>query len=203
MTNIANYRLADCALLRTPPVDYKAITGSVEQALVDAWQRGTSVDQVVDYLLQDSKLKGKLASQISENLAYQLDVALSTLETRAQTQKQELSAEKDSHLAKIEGDYQQKLDASDKAVEDAYADADAKTAHYTATQARLEELRQKVKSQVGEVGEEQYDRLAEITKAVIAKDSAEESALETITEEIAPKQKKRPLWKKIFLWWYK
>ena len=166
---IKDYRHADCDLFRTPSINISPIQKVIEIALLKAWESGSSVERAINSIVENNELIGPLARDIAPHMATQRTYALekvkadSYLNIRAyEIQERKKVQEVDESLGvKVRGAEQQLSEVSQTYATNLH--------QYSAAQARLEEMRARIRAQLDEVGgKEGYKNLMEINSAVVA-----------------------------------
>ena len=164
---LSDYRLADCALFRIPPIDFSNIDEVIKRAMVDAWKNGSSATNAVDAILNDYSIIEQLSEQIAENLEFQKDAALDKLDYQ---QKKAIAAEefeKEQVLFEIEQTLGKEVADKERAKRDADSKVDSSNKAYTAAQARLNEMRARIEEKLQAVGgREAYEKLMRINDAL-------------------------------------
>jgi len=168
---LEDFRLADCALLRSLSVPADEVNRRIESVLVEAWTDGASAEDAVESLLSNRDLFEALARKMESSLDYQRKLRLQAVQRRHREQREEQQARRKRELEALQNRRraeQARLAAAREALL-------AKQSEMTAARQRVEQLRVRVEQQKEELGG------AEGLKA-----------LESITGPIAPAPEPAP-----------
>ena len=160
---IDDYRKANCTLFRHPPVDFSGVDDAIEQILVDAWKNGYSVGTAMQRVLKDSSVVGSLQSQVEKNMAFQRDIAEKKVNAKRFVEAQGYENDKRRQLMHIDETLGKESEEKAEAVRAKDVHLESKTQVYSAAQARLEEVRARVKAKISQIGGKAgYEALMEI-----------------------------------------
>ncbi|GEM_PF-6655923 len=165
--DLSYYRFADCGLFRTPPVDFSSVKEEIERMLVTAWQSGKPAGTAIEEIAGNEQIVGKLSGQIEQSLLYQRSHAVDSLGREGEEQKKGYEAVRDMRFAGIEQTLGAAAAEKERELAKA-AEAYGQTqGSYNAAQARLEELRAKVREQLKSIGGRQgYNALSSINRGM-------------------------------------
>ncbi len=167
--NIQKYKLADCTLFRTPPVDYSKIESTVEKALMEAWNRGYNAQHAVAAISSSEELLRQITGQIADSLRFQRQQAIEKVEAGAQAAVQNYGQQKSGQIAMIESRLGPIIRQRSDALNQKSSDLGEKRRRYDAVQSSIMRIRDSVNSKLGRIGGEQaYSTLGAIRKTVTA-----------------------------------
>ena len=149
---IKDYTGADCNLFRLPPIDMSSVEKVIELALVEAWQKGTSVNEVVSNVLNNQGVVDGLEAQVIESFEFQKKVILKQAEDDKDEALAAYEEEKREKIKKLEGSIGVGLDKTRHNLEERQQDLDNETSAYSVAQRDLDEMRERLKKKLSEVG---------------------------------------------------
>jgi len=186
---VEDYRLADCALFRLPPVDVSEVKDAIEDALLNAWRRGYNVDSAIDSVLNDDGVIGKLEKQIAANLEFQREKAMEYAGKRSQSEMDIYEKFKARGLDHILRKYSGEISEREQEKETLYERLTERHGAYSAAQAHLEKVRAIVRAKLKQIGgKEGFEALLEIKKALGYSSEGDYS----LEEAYSPEEKKAP-----------
>ncbi len=164
---IEDYRLADCALFRLPPVDVSKVQDAIEDALLNAWRRGYDADSAINTVLNDEGVIGELEKQIAANLEFQRGKAMDYAGKRTQSEISIYEKFKQRGLDHILKKYSGEISEKEQEKETLYKRLTERHGSYSAAQAHLEKVRAIVQAKLKQIGgKEGFEALLEIKKAL-------------------------------------
>ncbi|HLP79600.1 MAG TPA: hypothetical protein VK158_03125 [Acidobacteriota bacterium] len=153
--SLDEFRLAQCELFRTPPVDLKRLEAALNEAMFSAWKRGADAQRTVDSILSSESIVSQISQQIAKSHGYQQMKALDALSAEEAEKKRVLQEKREAEILAIKNQYTAKLQEQ-KAQLDATLNAyDKSTQEYLCAQGQLDESRAKVAAQLKEIGGEE------------------------------------------------
>lgn len=164
---LGDYERADCNLYLLPPIDLSEVKSALEVVLLDSWRNGVSADQAVDQILNDRTILGRLAEKIAPNLNFQATQAKEEIKAQAEATiaayGQRIEAQRQEIQSNLGAEEITRLNAA----ETAKNDLQQQTVAYSAAQARLEELRTRVKQRLDAIGgTKSYETLLTINERI-------------------------------------
>lgn len=167
--DIGRYRYADCTLFRVPPIDFSPVSSDIESILMKAWENGSRVDNALDMLINSGAITRKLATQITQHLQFQRESALATMQGKKEEALREYNAQREEELKSLEAALGPAMQYRQGAAREAIKKTQETRQAYSASQARLEELRSRVRSTVAELGGQRgYSTLTTIREQVLS-----------------------------------
>ncbi len=173
---LEDYRLVDCNLFRKPPVDIDDIKVDITKLLINAWSSNSSVENAIGGILNNSEIVSRLELQISKNMEFQRQQIISKLNTESNLVIEKYEKEKEEGLKTVQGALDPGLSEKEKQVKLLREDESKKYGNYTASQARLEELRARVKTRLKELESGKLEALLVLNRVI--------TNPEPLTEEI-------------------
>lgn len=181
---LQDYAKSDCTLLREPPVDISAVERALDAALVEAWRRGASASSALDEVLSDKNIVGTLAGQVSPHLEYQRRFMMEQLERELAAKRQEYETWKKDQVEAVDAQLGREAEKKREEALKARAELTKQYEGYTSAHQRLEQLRQRVKDKLKQLGGKgAFKQLMKISEAVAAADSYGSSEREIIYEQ--------------------
>ena len=175
---LIHYRRADCTRFRTPPIDTGAVQRQIERMFLDAWQRGMSARDVYREVLSSADITATLTAQVAPNLAFQRAVEVQSITAEVEAERAAYGRQREQTLAVVQERTGQDAEAARQQYEAIQSVKGERAAGYTATAARLEELRERVSRRIAEIGGvEGYHALLEIHGVVTGKPDTSKSAV--------------------------
>lgn len=169
---LEDFRLADCTLFRTPPLDTSIVSETIDEILLNAWQKGTSAQDAFNKVLSNKEVSKALKEKIASHLEYQRQVALSTLQEKKQEMRAQSTQEYEQQRAEVESQYGEKVAMSAEQLAAAERAKRAKEHEYTAASYQLSQLRNRVASQLEKMGGAQgLERLISLNKKLLGQAS--------------------------------
>mgnify|MGYP001560737630 CR=1 FL=1 len=147
-----SYRKADCPLFRVPPIDFSTVQEALELTIVRAWESGQNAQNTINSLLQNSQVVGTLAVQVESHLGYQRASALGLVETEKASKLAMYDQKKKEETTRVEEAYAPELREREERTRTLEGNLSRKHATYTAAQARLEEMRGRVRAKLDTLG---------------------------------------------------
>lgn len=169
---LSDFRHVDCSLLRTPLIENSKLAETVDEALVNAWKDGVSIDQAVNGILEDEKVVDDIAKQIAKSMDFQREQELKKAERDALKRKEEHMQAFRRQVDDVEkqiGVSVVQREEELKQARDSYVNA---SGSYNATQQSLEQMRERVKNALQEIDERKYADLVDINTMITGEDSA-------------------------------
>jgi hypothetical protein len=149
---LKDFRKADCTLFRLPPLDLSGVEEAITQTLLDAWQNQQSAGGVIGSITDNKKIINNLTAQISENLKFQRKAALEKIQRQEEASVASYETEQKKRIDFIE----QKAGAESASMLDYIkrqnAELTARRKSYDATQASLEQTRERINQQLASMG---------------------------------------------------
>lgn len=177
---INDYKHANCALFRLPPIDFSKINEVIENAIVDSWKNGESAQNVLNQMLNNSSVVKTLSNQIADNMNFQRETTLRQAKEDERIKLEQTETERQAQLQKINATVVVEASEKGKIVDSLRTQLNEQNIAYSATEAKLNELRKKVKDSLYKLGgEEKIDQLLTINELVVA-------APTTIASTISP-----------------
>lgn len=160
---LIHYRRADCTRFRTPPFDTGAVQRKIEQMFLEAWQNGMNARDAYRQVLSDADITATLIAQVAPNLAFQRAVEVQSITADTESARVAYARRREETLAAVQGIAGQEVEVARQRYGDIQVVKGERAAGYTATAARLEELRKRVSDRIAEIGGmEGYHALLEI-----------------------------------------
>jgi len=168
--NLEDFRLADCSLFRTPPIDVTAVQRALENALVDAWKQGYSADQALSNVLDNQQIIGSLAEKVSGSLEFQRETALQGAKASEEQVLARYETERQARLQEVATlmETERKKQTYEKTSETLVRT----NSSYSASQQKLEEMRARVRERLKEVGGVSGFQTLEKIKAAVSSTAA-------------------------------
>jgi hypothetical protein len=145
---LEDFKLADCALLRRPPVAVDEVNRRIETVLVEAWTGGASAEEAVESLLSNRELFEALARKMESSLEYQRKLRMQAVERRL---KEKLEAQ-DARRERAREALRERRRAEEAKLAAAREALLAKQSEMTAARERVAKLRVRVEKQREELG---------------------------------------------------
>lgn len=179
-----DYQRADCTLFRQPPIDVGQMGDAIELVLVEAWKSGTSAQQAIDKVLTDTKIVDTLIEQVAQNLAFQKNVALESVEQKSEAAVATYEASKQEALAQIEESVGAKKEEKAEVRAEAQKTYQAEYATYSKAQAELDALRQRAEEKIAKIGGQKgLETLLKINEAMTTEVAKQVYAPQPVQEE--------------------
>lgn len=164
---LEKYRKANCELFWLPPLDLSKVDKMLEVALVEAFEKGGSVNEVLDSILDNGQIISSLEEQVAENLEFQKTSAIDKVEDDKQDAIALYSEKKEELLDELQETVVAEAQEKERELGEAYQQFDTRTKKYSARKARLEEMRSRIRKKIGEVGgREGFETLQRIDQMV-------------------------------------
>lgn len=145
---INEYKKADCRLFRSPSIDISPLSKAIEEAFLKAWENGNSASNVLSSLSSSGSVIDALKDQISTHLNYQKAVYMQRVESEAQSRISAYDQEKQAKLSAIEQTIGAETAKKKEELEKTESEIKEKQNIYSASQAKLEEMRNRIKDRI-------------------------------------------------------
>ncbi|MBI2672904.1 hypothetical protein HYX19_01470 [Candidatus Woesearchaeota archaeon] len=180
MKTLDDYKGSDCALFRMPPINFEVVRVELERIMLDTWRQEGSADSAVNSILHNTRIIAALKSQIEDNVRFQKEQALESLETKTSGKLEEYENGIKDGLGKINETIGTEVKYNEERLNALNQEGREKLANYNAAQARLEEMRSRIKSKLKDLGgKEQLENILTIHQSVVLEkppDAQEETA---------------------------
>ncbi len=169
MKTLDDYKGSNCALFRMPPINFEVIRVELEMIMLDTWRQGGSADSAVNSILHNTGIISALKSQIEENVRFQKDQALESLEAKTSGKLEEYENGMRRELGKIDETIGTKVQYNEEKLDALNQEGKEKLTNYNASQTRLEEMRFRIKSKLKDIGgKEQLENILSIHQSVVS-----------------------------------
>ncbi len=152
MVDVSHYKLADCTLFRTPPIDVSPLQKKIEQMLVDAWRSGESAEVALGSIVGNEEFVQSLAAQIRESLEFQKSQALGVIEMQKAAALEQYGVKRDAAIMSIEDTVGVDVANKQRDVDSAASQFQQTQAAYGAVNQNLDELRGRVRRKIDSIG---------------------------------------------------
>ncbi len=170
--NIQEFRLANCKLYRTPPLRTDEVEDLIGDVLLQAWKNGTSARGAISQIVKDQGIVNKLGGQISKNMDFQRQAGLRKVEAQTNMRRSMYADAQKQRLAQIESTYGHKADETETELQQVQGTYQEKQRVYNAAQAKLDELRSSVQSNLDDLGgDEGIQTLLDINQTIVGDQS--------------------------------
>ncbi len=171
---IEDYKKADCSLFRLPPIDASVVGSAIEVALVKAWENGSSVNSIIENVLNDKKILKQVTEQISENLEFQKVTALRNIDEKKKESIRSYETEGEAKLQQIQESLGNVISEKETGLKKVSQQLSERHSNYNASQKKLEEMRIRIQEKLkGIGGEEGFETLLSIQGLVKKQDKAQ------------------------------
>ena len=148
---IRDYRHANCELYREPIIDLSSIDPDIVTILMQAWQKGSSPNHAIDYVL-GGEIGEELRARIQPNIALQRKIALGELDAEATAKLEETERDRARRLEQIERNYMERTRPLEEEAQRTKRYLEEHTTALNATQARMRELHLRINERLRTLG---------------------------------------------------
>ena len=145
---------ANCTLFRTPPVDVSIVGSDIENMIVDAWKSGRSASDTLLTLLDNKEVLSELSSQVSSSLLFQRRTELDEIKDEVDTRKQKYQQNYETKIKEIDQTVGIDTQEKQKLLILAQQELKRKEQEYDASLAGLDDMRQRVREKLKNIGGE-------------------------------------------------
>jgi len=183
--DVDDYAKADCGLFRHGYIDLSSVDDRIEDILIRAWRNGSGLEEAIESLTADRRLVRLAEGQLAESLNFRKAVAEKDLEERKREIISSYEDQYKSSLQQLTQKQEEEKRYAQERLQAVKAGIEQNYTQYSHAQRSLEQLRERVRSDLGQIGEEKYMIVAQLTGTdPIAE--VEEIVLPTA---VAPRQK--------------
>jgi hypothetical protein len=214
---ISDFKKADCKLWRLPSVDLSKVQSAIEEALVRAWQQGSSIDTAIQDAVSNNQEVAAITQQVNEALTFQREQILADVKIKYQEAEEIAKKQEQARLEKVNTQYGTQIEDAARRLAQTKEKEESVRQTYDAAQASLQETRDKIQSKLNEFGGEQgYETVLKINELLtdptkkaqprkkreknlegrVDKDA--ESGLTKISDIVREIEKEKPLYKRVY-----
>jgi len=169
---LKDYLLADCTLYRTPTLDFSAINSQIEKLILDSWNNGGSIDNVINNLVENYEITTQMSEQLGNSMTFQRKAYLESIRQKQNLENEKYNQENTQKLREVTTRYDTDISKTKKLLDATSEEYSKNREEYSAAQSRINAARERIKNNLAQVGgREKLSNLMAINATLMGDDS--------------------------------